>query len=118
MSKRILIGLSVIAAVAAIVVGATTAYFSDIETSTGNTFTAGSIDLKVDNHCYYNGKECKKVNDGVYHWFNGDTDTGETCTCAWGLDDLDGHVFADFSDLKPGDWGEDTISFHVHDNKG
>ena len=49
MSKRILIGLSVIAAVAAIVVGATTAYFSDVETSSGNTFTAGTMDLKLNN---------------------------------------------------------------------
>lgn len=45
MNKRILISLSVIAAVAAIAIGGTVAYFSDTETSTGNTFTAGSIDL-------------------------------------------------------------------------
>ncbi len=37
--------MSVIAAVAAIAVGGTIAYFSDTETSTGNTFTAGSVDL-------------------------------------------------------------------------
>ncbi|PIW76653.1 MAG: hypothetical protein CO001_00190, partial [Candidatus Portnoybacteria bacterium CG_4_8_14_3_um_filter_40_10] len=41
--KKIIISLSIIAAVAAIAIGATTAYFSDTETSTGNTFTAGSI---------------------------------------------------------------------------
>ncbi len=45
--KKILISLSIIAGVAAIVVGATTAYFSDTETSTGNTFTAGTIDIAV-----------------------------------------------------------------------
>jgi len=49
MNKKILISLSVIGLVAAIVVGGTIAYFSDTETSTGNTFTAGAIDLKVDN---------------------------------------------------------------------
>jgi len=38
-----------IAAVAAIAIGATTAFFSDTETSTGNTFTAGVIDISVDN---------------------------------------------------------------------
>jgi len=45
--KRIIISLSIIAAVAAIVVGATTAYFSDTETSAGNTFSAGTIDIRV-----------------------------------------------------------------------
>lgn len=47
--KKILISLSIIAAVAAIAIGATTAYFSDTEQSTGNTFTAGTIDIAVDN---------------------------------------------------------------------
>lgn len=47
MNKKILISLSTIAAVAAIVIGGTVAYFSDTETSSGNTFTAGSLDLKV-----------------------------------------------------------------------
>ena len=46
--KKILISLSIIGAVAAIVVGATTAYFSDTETSKGNTLTAGTINLTVD----------------------------------------------------------------------
>ena len=47
MNKRILISLSVIGAVAALVIGGTIAYFSDTETSTGNTFTAGTLNLKV-----------------------------------------------------------------------
>ena len=47
MNKRILISLSVIGAVAAIVIGGTIAYFSDTETSTGNTFTAGTLNLTV-----------------------------------------------------------------------
>ena len=41
--------------VGAVVIGATGAFFSDTETSTGNTFTAGAIDLGVDNESYYNG---------------------------------------------------------------
>lgn len=45
MNKKILVSLSMIAAIAAIVVGGTIAYFSDTETSTGNTFTAGNLDL-------------------------------------------------------------------------
>src|SRR4030042_4483321 len=46
--KKIVISLSVITAVAAIVIGATTAYFSDTETSAGNTFSAGTIDIAID----------------------------------------------------------------------
>ena len=45
--KKILISLSIIGAVAAIAISATTAYFSDTETSSGNTFTAGTIDIAV-----------------------------------------------------------------------
>ena len=112
--KRIIISLSIIAAVAAIVVGATTAFFSDTETSTGNTFTAGAIDLKVDNHCYYNGAECICDNNGDNcHWEG----SGEPCTCTWDEKDLtENDLFVNFTDLKPGDWGEDTISFHVYSN--
>ena len=47
MNKRILISLSVIGAVAAFAIGGTIAYFSDVETSTGNTFSAGTLDLKI-----------------------------------------------------------------------
>lgn len=45
--KKILLSLSTIAIVAAVVIGATTAYFSDTETSVGNTFTAGTIDIAI-----------------------------------------------------------------------
>jgi len=47
--KKILISLAIIGVVAAIGVGATVAYFSDTETSTGNTFTAGTLDLTINN---------------------------------------------------------------------
>jgi len=94
--KKILLSVSVIAVVAAVVLGVTTAFFSDTETSTGNTFTAGSIDLKIDNSSYYNGV------------FQQDM--------SWASDNLTGHLFFNYRDLKPGDWGEDTISFNVIDN--
>lgn len=44
----------------AVIVGGTGAFFSDTETSSGNIFTAGSIDLKVD-HTFasYNGEVCR-----------------------------------------------------------
>jgi predicted ribosomally synthesized peptide with SipW-like signal peptide len=57
--KRILKSLAVVIAVGAIAGVATYSFFSDTETSTGNTFTAGSIDLKVDHkHVMYNGDTC------------------------------------------------------------
>jgi len=89
--KRILISLSIIGIVSAIAIGATTAYFSDTETSTGNTFTAGSIDLKIDLQC-----------------------PGDNCDLSLG--DLYGESFFHECDIKPGDSGEVTISWHVYDN--
>lgn len=44
---KIVKSLIVIAAVAVLAVTATNAYFSDTETSVGNTFTSGTLDLKV-----------------------------------------------------------------------
>lgn len=47
MKRKILFSLMTIALVGALVSGGIYAYFSDIETSTGNTFTAGTLNLKV-----------------------------------------------------------------------
>ncbi|MCH8741871.1 hypothetical protein IH779_03135 [Patescibacteria group bacterium] len=96
MNKKILISVSVIALVAAIGIGGTIAFFSDTETSTGNTFTAGSIDLKIGNDA----------------WFNGQPQSQFT----WELSDLTNQLFFNYTDLKPGDWEEDTISIRVDDN--
>lgn len=96
--KKILISLSVIAGAIAVAVGSgTIAFFSDTEESVGNVLAAGAIDLKIDNTSYYNG---------VY-----------SSSTSW-LEpaDLSGHLFFNFTDLKPGDWGEDTISVHVDNN--
>jgi predicted ribosomally synthesized peptide with SipW-like signal peptide len=46
--KKLITSIGIVGVVAAIAIGATVAYFSDTETSTGNTFTAGTLDLKVD----------------------------------------------------------------------
>jgi predicted ribosomally synthesized peptide with SipW-like signal peptide len=107
MNKKLIISLSTIAAIAIIAIGATTAYFSNTETSSGNTFIAGAIDLKIDNECHLNGRVCI---DG--HWQG----TDEPCDCTWGLMDLDGKAIFHFTDVKPGDDGEDTISLHVDSN--
>jgi len=91
--KKIILSLSIIGVVSAIVIGATVAYFSDTEVSEGNTFTAGSIDLKIDYRC-------------------------EGGSCEIGFKDLDAgdHYFSE-CDIKPGDSGEVTISWHVSENK-
>jgi len=99
--KKIIISLSIIAAAAAIVIGGTIAYFSDTETLTGNTFTAGSIDLKIDFDGYFNQVANGIPNAG--HWDEKDLVAGT-------------NKFFNFSDLKPGDFGEGTISLHVYDN--
>ncbi len=92
-----------IAAIGVVAVGATGAFFSDTETSTGNIFTAGAIDLQIDNESY--------VTDPV---------TGNlsfSSSTSWTLRDLTTvERFFDFSDVKPGDMGEDTISLHVNNN--
>jgi predicted ribosomally synthesized peptide with SipW-like signal peptide len=48
--KKVLISLGVIAVVAAIGISATLDYFSDTATITGNTITAGTLDLQVDSN--------------------------------------------------------------------
>lgn len=59
MSKKILISLSIIGVMAVIAIGGTIAYFNDTETSSGNIFTAGALDLKVDHvKQTYNDIDC------------------------------------------------------------
>jgi hypothetical protein len=96
--KKILLSLSTITAlVAMLVIGATGAFLADTETAVGNTFTAGAIDLKVDNESYYNG--------------------AVSTATSWQASDLgQGLLFFNFRDLKPDDEGEDTISLHVNSN--
>jgi predicted ribosomally synthesized peptide with SipW-like signal peptide len=66
MNKKILISLSVISVVAAIAVGGTIAYFSNTETSAGNIFVAGAIDLKIDHTKQtYNEVDCKTCSVGI-----------------------------------------------------
>ncbi|HBH45795.1 MAG TPA: hypothetical protein DDX47_00295, partial [Candidatus Jacksonbacteria bacterium] len=113
--KRILLSLSVIAAVVAIAAGVTTAFYQDTETSTGNTFAAGGIDLKVDSTAHYNGMVCVCPAGAACTW-QPETNTqppfypaqGSACTGTWGQTDLKDGIrrFFDYKDLKPGDHGE------------
>jgi predicted ribosomally synthesized peptide with SipW-like signal peptide len=107
--RRILLGVGTIVFVGALVVGGTGAFFSDTETSTGNTFAAGAIDLLIDNTSYGFDWNDSAVNNPTGEW-------GRNEANSWQLSDLTGQLFFDFHDLKPGDYGEDTISIHVNDN--
>lgn len=96
--KKILLSLGIIAVVAIVAINATGAFFSDSETSTGNTFTAGAIDLQIDSVSTYNGQS----------W----------ATSTWALKDLvvGSDKFFNFDDIKPGDVGTTTVSIHVINN--
>ncbi|TSC85844.1 MAG: hypothetical protein G01um10148_752 [Parcubacteria group bacterium Gr01-1014_8] len=105
--QRILISLGMIVFVGAVAAGATGAFFNDTETSTGNTFAAGDIDLQIDNDSYITATSTQGSGpDNMVAW----------AATSWDLTDLTIEKFFDFIDLKPGDLGEDTISIHVGSN--
>lgn len=73
--QKILLSLLTVGLVASVAFGATRAYFSDTETSTGNTFAAGTLDLKVDD-----------ANDSnVVHVTLSNMKPGDTATYSWTL---------------------------------
>lgn len=112
-TKKILLSILTVGVVAGAAFGASTAFFSDTETSTNNVLAAGAIDLKIDNTCYYNGQAC------INGFWGGQPDQNatNTCSCTWNQKDLTkDDIFFNLTDLKPGDWEEDTISLHVSDN--
>jgi len=92
MNTKILASFLIIGLVASAIGMGTYAFFSDTETSTGNTFTAGSIDLKID-----------LDRDGSNVWVLKDLVAGTD-------------KFFTYSDVKPGDDGELTVSLHVYSN--
>lgn len=47
LNSKILLSVASIAAAAALIIGATFAFFSDSETSTGNTFAAGTLEIDI-----------------------------------------------------------------------
>lgn len=94
--RRLLTGILLIAGVAGVLAYGTRSFFSDTETSTGNQFVAGDIDLKIGNTSYYNGVSSPNT--------------------SWNLRDLTVERFFDFDDVKPGDYGEDTIEIQVGSN--
>ena len=148
--KKVLGSVFTIGIVFAIMIMAVNAYFSDTETSTGNIFQAGAVDLRIDSVAHYNGMVCAEHTDGGYMWvpfsedlydddwhavssmtqqeiddFNNANQTqypqaGVTCEGSWRLANLDDNTvsgtFFNYTDVKPGDEGENTISLHVINN--
>ncbi|MDP2705064.1 MAG: SipW-dependent-type signal peptide-containing protein [bacterium] len=119
--KKILLSLGMISVVAVLAIGATGAFFSDTETSTGNTFTAGAVDLTVDSQQHYNGMVCTLGTNQIYTW-QPEINTlppyypaqDSPCDGTWTATNLGAqHQFFDFADVKPGDSGENTLSLHV-----
>lgn len=96
--KNIITSLSILAVAAVVVVGATAAFFNDTETSTGNIFTAGSIDLRVDSF----GATRNGVSVQGSSWFP--------------AVDLTEEKFFNFGDVKPGDYFGRNLSLHVDSN--
>ena len=119
--KKIITSLGMVVFVGALVVGGTGAFFSDTETSTANVFTAGAIDLKVDSEQHYNGNECVNIGSSTLNYvWQGNAPypvAGTPCDGTWTQTDLGiTNKFFNFGDVKPGDFGENTISLHIDSN--
>ncbi len=127
--KKILFSASAIVAVAAMTLYGTGAFFSDTETSTGNVFTAGAIDLTVDSEQHYNGNVCvweggltnnqtEPSTVGAWVWQGASLYPvpGTYCYGSWTATNLGVQKFFNFNDIKPGDEGENTISLHINNN--
>lgn len=115
---KILLSGATILAAAALAIGGTFAFFSDSETSTGNTFSSGKLNLKIDSEAHYAGLVCNGrdwVDDNTLGTTRPDL-VGQPCEGTWTLKDLRNDRFFALSDIKPGDTGENTISMHVFDN--
>src|SRR3989304_2947986 len=96
-NSKIALSIASIAVAGALIIGATVAFFSDTETSTDNSFTAGAIDLQIDNTSY--------AIDFTIPAFPSPTGAlVASNNTTWTLKDLTLEKFFNFIDLKPGDY--------------
>jgi len=112
--KKIFLSLAMIAVVATVAVGATRAYFSDTETISGNTFTSGSMALKIDSNAASN----------EYTWSGGFTGgtftnmnpgaTGEQIIDVMNVGGINGNATFDIN--RTSNWSDlaGALVFHVY----
>lgn len=79
MNRKIAMSLISSAAMVALVVGATFAFFSDSGTSSGNVFATGTLDLRLSDNAV-NGGGAESVVDSVTSSFGSNTLVPGTCT--------------------------------------
>ncbi|MCO6500047.1 MAG: hypothetical protein J5I47_06680, partial [Vicingus serpentipes] len=91
LNTRILLSGATILAAAAVIIGATFAFFSDVETSEANAFTAGDVEVAIGN---------------LIHSYGGNAENAPNY-------DDDGFSF-DLTDIKPLDTGE--VSYVLTNN--
>ncbi|MEF8779562.1 MAG: vWA domain-containing protein [Haloferacaceae archaeon] len=140
--RKVLAGLGMVGVASAGAGLGTTAYFSDEESFVDNSLTAGELDLKLDYRATYNGGpgrlqeiqeyypdfDVVEEGDGVYLIGEvpaSDSDAWEDVVreadfCHGDIADelINGDEIPVFTlaDVKPGDYGEVTISLHICDN--
>jgi len=129
--RQVLAGMGAVGLASAGAGLGTTAYFSDTESFSGNTLEAGTLDLKLDYKASYDGPngteligqapseqqlidQYGEAMDGPLTWEER-ADLGFACDTE-GLIDGEAMPVFDLDDVKPGDYGEVTMSFHICDN--
>jgi len=101
--KKILMSIMTIGIALGMLGAGTLSFFSDWEISADNEFVAGTMDLLVD---------CRSTHTGI--WPGGHV--YESPIIFEEKDLVAGDKIFNWHDVKPGDNGEATISFHVYDN--
>ncbi|MFB6082655.1 MAG: VWA domain-containing protein [Halorientalis sp.] len=141
--RKVLAGLGGIGLTSAGAGLGTSAFFSDNESFIGNSLTAGTMDLKLDYKATYQGganrlaalqqnyPDAEALGDGVYLLDQapspGDMEEWEDMVqdndfvfCSPEADEFlvngDGVPVFTLDDVKPGDYGEVTMSIHICDN--
>lgn len=103
--RRIILSLLITGLIGVVVLRFSGAFFSDTEKSSNNVLVAGSIDIKIDNTSYLN-----HATSSATTWQFSDLNDGQGPSSGQ-------YLFFNFTDIKPDDEGEDTISLHVEGNE-
>ena len=116
--KKILLSILTIGLVASVAFGATRAFFSDTATSTGNTFSAGTMDFRIarpgeTNHRIFNVSDLKpgQVVEGYLAVVNDSTEDLDMKWKAWIPDFSNGALDSVLEvkvTIRPDDFGEYT----------